>query len=417
MRQSQQPSFVRKDFPKDEEAYNAQILIRAGFVDKVIAGVYSYLPLGLRVLRRIENVVRKRMDELGAAQILMPVLHPKENWQKTGRWSDLDVLFKVIARDKKEYALGPTHEEIVAPLGQKAIASYKDLPFALYQIQTKLRDEPRAKSGLLRGREFLMKDLYSFHATEDDLESYYARAIEAYRAIFKDLGLDAVLVEASGGTFSKYSHEFQVLIDAGEDTIVYCEKCHFAQNKEINDSRNGDSCPACGAPLALRSGAEVGNIFQLKQKYSEPFGLAYRDAQGEQKTVMMGCYGIGISRLMGVCAELFHDQRGLAWPAAVAPFDAHLIVLPGADAATAQDVRRRADALYDALVAAGVDVLYDDRVDLTAGEKFAEADLVGIPIRLVVSPKTGDQVEIKRRSETAVALVDFSEVVPYCIQK
>ena len=417
MRQSQLPSFIRKDFPKDEEAYNAQILIRAGFVDKVMAGVYSYLPLGLRVLHRIEDVVRKRMNELGASEIVMPVLHPKENWQKTGRWSDLDVLFKVIARDKKEYALGPTHEEIVAPLGQKAIASYKDLPFALYQIQTKFRDEPRAKSGLLRGREFLMKDLYSFHATEHDLESYYARAIEAYRAIFADLGLDAVLVEASGGTFSKYSHEFQILIDAGEDTIIYCAQCRFAQNKEINDSQDGDPCLQCGAPLALRSGAEVGNIFQLKQKYSEPFGLSYRDAQGGQKTVMMGCYGIGISRLMGVCAELFHDDRGLSWPAAIAPFNAHLIVLPGADVAAGEQIRQRADALYNQLIAAGVDVLYDDRQEATAGEKFAEADLIGIHVRLVVSQKTGDRVEVKKRSDVSTMLVDFNEAVPYCIQK
>jgi len=414
MRQSILPSFVRKDFPKDEEAYNAQILIRAGFIDKTMAGVYSYLPLGLRVLRRIEDIVRSRMNEFGAQEIMMPVLHPKELWQKTGRWDALDVLFKVIARDKKEYALGPTHEEVVSPLAHKAIFSYKDLPFALYQIQTKLRDEPRAKSGLLRGREFLMKDLYSFHADEKDLEAYYQKAIEVYRKIFSDIGLSAVLVEASGGTFSKYSHEFQVFIDAGEDTIVYCPQCSFAQNNEINSAQEKDACPSCKGPLTLKKGAEVGNIFPLKQKYSEPFEVSYKNAQGESQTVMMGCYGIGISRLMGVAAEIFHDDKGLRWPAAIAPFHAHLIVLTGNNKDEAAKVVEKADRLYDHLTKEGIDVLYDDRLEMSAGEKFVEADLVGIPVRLVISAKTGDAVEMKYRADDQATLVDFDAVAGYC---
>jgi prolyl-tRNA synthetase len=414
MLQSQIPNFIKKEFPKDEEAYNAKILIRAGFIDKLMAGVYSYLPLGLRVLAKINSIVRDEMNKLGGQEILMPALTPRENWQQTGRWATFDALFKVIARDKKEYALGATHEEVVVPLAQKAIFSYKDLPFGLYQIQTKFRDEPRAKSGMLRGKEFIMKDLYSFHANEEDLDFYYKKAIKAYLAIFKRLGLDAWLVEASGGTFSKYSHEFQVLAPNGEDSIVYCKKCRFAQNSDINGSKNGDPCPNCKAALDISAAIEVGNIFKLNAKYSEPFSLKFRDKDGTEKIVLMGCYGIGTSRLMGALAEIFHDDSGLLWPASVAPFTVHLITLGGNGDNESKKIFEHAQKISDKLEALGVEVLYDDRKDRTAGEKFAESDLIGIPVRLVVSAKTGDKIEFKKRGETKAKTVDFSFVKKYC---
>jgi len=343
-------------------------------------------------------------------------MHPKENWEKTGRWNTLSVLFKIMGRDKKEYALGPTHEEIISPLAQRAIYSYKDMPFGLYQIQTKFRDEPRAKSGILRGREFLMKDLYSFHADVKDLDMYYERAIRAYKKIYKRLGLDAVLTEASGGTFSKFSHEFQVFLKSGEDEIVYCKKCHFAQNKEINTVRAGGPCPSCGAIISIERGSEVGNIFRLGTKYAEPFGLVYTNAHGKTLPVLMGCYGIGMSRLMGVLAELYNDDRGLLWPASVAPFDVHLLALSFGDAAEKKNVFKKAEKIYKELQKMGISVLYDDRA-ISAGEKFAESDLIGIPVRLVVSQKTKDKIEFKLRSESKTKLVDMGFVKKYFSQK
>jgi prolyl-tRNA synthetase len=417
MLQSQIPNFSRKEFPKDEEAFNAKILIRAGFVDKVMAGVYSYLPLGLRVLSKISEIIREEMNAIGASEILMPALTPKDNWEKTGRWQTFDALFKVISRDKKEYALGATHEEIVVPLASKVIFSYKDLPFGVYQIQTKFRDEPRAKSGILRGREFLMKDLYSFHTDADDLDRYYQKVIKAYQKIFKKLGLKAILTEASGGTFSKYSHEFQVPAENGEDEIVYCNKCHFAQNREINSSKEKDPCPKCKNPLSVLRSVEVGNIFKLNTKYSDPFSLKYKDKDGSQKTVIMGCYGIGVSRLMGVLAEIFNDSKGLLWPKSVAPFLAHLIVIFGSDKKESKRIFSYAKEIYQKLLDAGIEVLFDDRQDKTPGEKFAESDLIGIPFRLVISPKTGRKIEIKKRFESKTKLVDFLSLKKYLISK
>ncbi|KKS83099.1 MAG: Prolyl-tRNA synthetase [Candidatus Wolfebacteria bacterium GW2011_GWC1_43_10] len=413
MRQSQLPNFVRKEFPKDEESYNAKILVRAGFIDKLMAGAYSYLPLGLRVLEKIENIVKEEMNALGAFEIRMPVLSPKENWEKTGRWKSFDALFKVIARDKKEYALGPTHEEIIIPLSQRAVFSYKDLPFSLYQIQTKFRDEARVKSGLLRGKEFLMKDLYSFHADAKDLDHFYEKVSRAYFGIFKKLGLDAWRVEASGGTFSKYSHEFQVFIEDGEDEVVCCPHCRFARNKEMFSSKQTGNCPVCKSSLEVAQASEVGNVFKLGTNYSGPFSLKYRDKNGQEKNVVMGCYGIGISRLMGVLAEVFHDKDGLLWPSSLAPFQAHLLSVFGSDAAVNKKIGKQAEEAYKKLAAAGVEVLFDDRKNKTAGEKLVESDLIGIPVRLVVSQKTGDKIEFKERSKEKTQLVDFSFIKNY----
>lgn len=403
MRYSQLFGKTLKQAPHDEVSTNAKLLMRGGFVDKVSAGVYSYLPLGQRVIDKISQIVREEMDAAGGQEVTMPVLHPKANWEKTGRWSSLDVLFKVKGQSG-EFALGPTHEEIVVPMAQQFIFSYNDLPKYVYQVQTKFRDEPRAKSGLMRGREFLMKDLYSFHVDEGDLDRYYDLMRKAYMKTFERLGLVSVETEASGGTFSKYSHEYQVPCETGEDTIFYCKNGHFARNKEIiEDTRE---CPECKERLIESNAAEVGNIFKLKTKYSDPFGFVYTDEKGEKKPVMMGCYGIGISRLMGVIAEIKNDDRGIIWPKSVGPYDAHLVHIedPGTEP-WAKDT-------YEKLTRAGIDVLWDDREDASAGQKFADADLIGIPVRLVVSKKVGEgKVEWKERDSDKQVVISLEEAV------
>jgi prolyl-tRNA synthetase len=412
MLQSQLFYKTTKEISEEEKSINAQLLVRAGFVDKLMAGVYTYLPLGLQVLNKIKNIIREEMNAIGGQEILMPALTPKENWTTTGRWDTIDVLFKLEGSGGKEYALGSTHEEIVTPLVKKMINSYKDLPVAVYQIQDKFRDEPRAKSGLLRGREFSMKDLYSFHADEADLDSYYEKAKEAYLKIFHRLGLDAIVAEASGGTFSKYSHEFQVLTESGEDIIFYCEKCHYAQNREVAEVKAGDKCPKCGGKIAEGKAIEVGNIFKLKTKFSEAFNLNFLDKEGKKKLAVMGCYGIGPSRVLGAIAEVSHDEKGIIWPAEVAPFDVHLVALFGKDEKKNKKIKGEAEGLSDALQKAGFEVLYDDRENASAGVKFGESDLFGIPVRLVISEKTleKDGAEIKKRAEKEVEIVKLNKI-------
>lgn len=405
MRQSELFTKAKREAPKDEEAVNAQLLIRAGFVDKVMAGVYTFLPFGWRVLKKIENIIREEMNAVGGQEVLMPVLHPKEVWEKTGRWEGFEALYKIKGKDKREMALGPTHEEIIVPLAKKFINSYKDLPVYLYQIQTKFRDESRAKSGLLRGREFLMKDLYSFHAAEEDLEQYYEKIKKSYKKIFEKIGIGCLtyLTFASGGTFSKYSHEFQTLTPAGEDKIHTCEKCKIAINQEIINEQK--SCPECSSKnLKTEKAVEVGNIFKLKTKYSSAFNLKFKDRQGNEKDVIMGCYGIGLNRLMGAIVEIYHDGKGIIWPETVAPFIIHLLNL--------SDKRRaKSEKVYRTLQKAGIEVLYDDRDDISVGEKFADADLIGIPYRAVISDKTGDKIEIKKRNEKKTRLVSEKELI------
>ncbi|PIR96631.1 MAG: prolyl-tRNA synthetase [Candidatus Doudnabacteria bacterium CG10_big_fil_rev_8_21_14_0_10_42_18] len=404
MRQSQYFLKTSKTKPADDVSVNARLLEQGGFVQKVMAGVYSYLPLGWRVLNKIEDIVREEMDAIGADEILMPALHPKASWEKTGRWKDLDVLFKIKSVHGYEYALGPTHEEIVTPMALPVINSYKDLPKAVYQIQTKFRDEPRAKSGLLRGREFRMKDLYSYHSGEKDLEKYYTETvIPAYKKIFSRLGLSSILTEATGGTFSKFSHEFQEEIENGEDTIYVCENCGMAKNKEI--FKEGADCTNCGKTTWRETKAsEVGNIFKLMNKFSGSFNLKFMGDDGKQQDVLMGCYGIGTSRLMGVIAEKFNDEKGILWPENVAPFKVHLLALSGAE--------KRAEDIYQSLQKAGVEALYDDR-DVSAGTKFADSDLIGIPYRVLVSEKSlkKEMAELKKRSEDKHRLVEISSLL------
>lgn len=404
MKQSQLFTKTTKQAPKDEVSLNAQLLIRAGFADKLSAGVYSFLPMGLRVLNKIENIIRDEMDAIGGQEILMPALHPKEIWEKTGRWATLDVLYKLKDSSEREFALGATHEEIVTPLSIKFIESYKDLPKYVYQFQNKFRDEKRSKSGLLRGREFRMKDLYSFHTDQEDLDNYYEKAAEAYRRIFEKLSLGDITFKtfASGGAFSKYSHEFQTVSEVGEDTIYLCEKCKIAINKEIIDDQR--VCPECGnKDLIEKKAIEVGNIFKLGDRFTKAFDAKYLDKNGKENYAVMGCYGIGPSRLIGTIVEIFHDEKGIIWPESVAPFKVHLI-----------DIKQKeqADKIYQQLLDNKIEVLYDDR-DISAGIKFADADLIGIPYRIVVSEKTIslDSIEIKRRKFGEVKMVKIGELL------
>ncbi len=402
-----------KEISGEEKSANAQLLVRAGFVDKLMAGAYTYLPLGLRVLDKIKKIIREEMNAIGGQEILMPALTPKENWMKTGRWEGIDVLFRFKGAGDKEYALGSTHEEIVTPLVKKMINSYKDLPVAVYQIQDKFRDEPRAKSGLLRGREFSMKDLYSFHSDEADLDVYYEKVKESYLRIFKRCNLDAIVTEASGGTFSKYSHEFQILTESGEDIIFYCKKCFYAQNREVAEYKKGDNCPKCGGEMDEGKAIEIGNIFKLKTKFSEAFDLNFLDKEGKKRLAIMGCYGIGPSRVMGSIVEVSHDDRGIIWPEEIAPFDVHLIALYGKNEKSNGEIRKQAERLFESLQKEGFDVLYDDREEVSAGVKFGEADLFGIPLRLVISEKTlsAESVELKKRSGLEPEIVKLSQII------
>ncbi len=394
----------------DTESVSHDLLLRAGFIDQLSAGVYTFLPLGHKVLKNIEAVIRKNMQSapVSSQEMLMPVLHPKENWEKTGRWSTLDILFKLKGAGDREFALGPTHEEVIAPLAKKIILSYKDLPYSIFQIQTKFRNELRAKSGILRTREFLMKDLYSFHATQEDLDGYYEKLIKTYVNIFKELGLGKLTYRtlASGGSFSKYSDEFQTITEAGEDIIYICKKCGLAINKEIKNEN--PSCPECKASdFEEKKAVEVGNIFKLGTKYSLPFDLKFKDKDGSEKPVIMGCFGMGISRAMGAVVEASHDDKGIIWPKNIAPFLAHLIELKGGP-----KVKTTAKKIYQDLQKNGIEVLYDDREDKSAGEKFAEADLMGMPYRIVVSEKTVEKnsAEVKERNKSSAKLVKVKQL-------
>lgn len=411
MRQSKLFTKTIKELPKDETSFNAQALMRAGFIDKVAAGIYAMLPLGYRVLNKISDIIREEMDAIGGQEIFMPALLPKELWQKTNRWENFDVLFKIMGTDKKEYALGATHEEIVTPLVKKQVLSYKDLPVAVYQIQTKFRNELRAKAGLIRGREFSMKDLYSFHKSEDDLNEYYKIAQKAYFRIFERFGLldRTYLTFASGGAFSKYSHEFQTLAENGEDTIYICDNCDIAINKEIIDEQK--KCPNCGNDdFRVEKAVEVGNIFKLGTRFSKPFGFKFADEEGKQHDVIMGCYGMGPTRVMATIVEVHHDDKGIIWPEEVAPYRIHLISLKGKN--DPARVAEAAEKIYQDLVKNGLEVLFDDR-ETSAGEKFADADLIGCPYRLIVSEKTlaAASIELKTRKDGKAELIPLDGVL------
>jgi prolyl-tRNA synthetase len=409
MRYSQLVSKTNPSDPKDELTTNAKLLVRAGFINKLMAGVYSYLPLGLLVINKIETIVREEMNAIGGQEIFLPALHPAENWKQTGGWSSIDILFKLKSRTGKDYALGQSHEEVITPLAKEYVKSYRDLPLALYQIQQKFRDELRAKSGVLRGREFRMKDMYSWHANQADFDRFYAEVKAAYLKIFQRCGLTAKVTEASGGSFSeKISYEFMVLTEAGEDDIFYCPHCDYCINVEIaKDLAAGDECPKCHqAKMHKGRASEVGNVFDLGQKYPKAFDFKLADKEGALFYPIMGCFGIGISRLMGVIVEAKNDEKGIIWPESVAPAQVHLIGLT----LNNEEVKKQAESVYRALTQKNIAVLYDDR-EVSAGVKFATADLLGIPHRVVISPKTGDKLEYKKRAASETKLVEMSELL------
>jgi len=371
---------TRKESPKDADSINANVLVRGDYVQKHMAGVYGLLPLGLKVYRKIENIVREGMNSIDGQEIMMNVLQPRELWDETGRFSEIsEIMYQFKDKNGKDIGLAPTHEEQVTDIIRHHIKSYKDLPTSLYQIQVKFRNEPRAKSGLLRGREFMMKDMYSFHVDEKDFENYYKKVGEKYLDIFSKIGLKTKYVAADGGIFSKYSHEFQVICPTGEDTIYYCDKCDFAENKEIAKVKNDDKCPKCDGKIVEAKSIEVGNIFPLKNKFSSAMGAKYVDNNGSEKDLIMGCYGIGLTRALAAIVEVYFDQENnmMIWPESVAPFDVEIISL---------EKNKEAEELYEK-IKDKIDILYDDR-DVSAGEKFAEADLIGAPKRVIVSEKS-----------------------------
>jgi prolyl-tRNA synthetase len=411
MKQSRLFTKTSKSVSK-EESKSAQLLVRGGFIDKLMAGVYSFLPLGFLVLKKIEKIIREEMLKIGAQEVLLPALHPKEIWEKTGRWKYPE-MFKLKDRRGKEFSLGWTHEEIISYILSKFVHSSKDLPIAVFQIQDKFRDELRAKAGLLRTKEFIMKDLYSFHENEEDLDRYYNLVKEAYFRIFERCGIKekTFLVLASGGAFSKYSHEFQTVTESGEDIIYFCQNCQVGVNKEIINQEQFQ-CPQCKGKISktLKT-IEVGNIFKLGDRFTKPFDLKIKDSQGREKFIVEGCYGIGLGRLMGAIVEVHHDEKGILWPKEVAPFFVHLIPIE----ISKKEVNEKAEKIYIMLNKENIEVLYDDRKERSIGEKFFDADLIGIPFRVVVSEKTLKKncVEIKKRGEEKKRLVKIEELIKF----
>lgn len=388
---------TQKTAPSDAESINHKLLVRAGFMDQLMAGSWTLMPLGLRVVGKINQIIREEMNEVGGQELAMPLLHPKSIWNESGRWDTAkEVMYQFKDIHEKEFALSFTHEEIVMDLLRKQITSYRDLPVYVYQFSTKFRNELRAKSGILRGREFMMKDLYSAHTSEEDLMSYYEKVKAAYVKVFTRLGFNFKVTLASGGVFTdKNTHEFQVLSEAGEDTIYFKEGSMEAVNDEVFEGNKDEFISA--------KSIEVGNIFPLGTWYAEKMGVFFTDQDGVKKPVWFGSYGIGPTRVMGVLVEVNHDEKGIVWPEVVAPFAVHLISL-------GQNNLDKAEEIANKLTDLGYEVLWDDR-DIAAGAKFADSDLIGIPHRIIVSDKTGDSLEYKNRKSGETSLVSFEELL------
>jgi len=397
-----------REVPKEAEALSHRLLLKAGYIDPLMAGVYTFLPLGWRVMRKIEEVIREEMEGIGGQEILMPTLQKKEQWLEYGRWDgpgEIDPpLFKFKDRRDRELALGPTHEEIVTDLARRFISSYKDLPLAVFQIQNKFRNEMRPTGGVLRTREFLMKDLYSFHADEEDIDRYYREVIKAYERIFSRCGLKVLVVSAHSGTIGgSESHEFMLPATAGEDRAVYCEHCDFASN--LQKSGELKSCPNCGQAIFTTAAIEMAHIFKLGTTYSEKMQAYFVGPDGSRHPLVMGCYGIGLARIMAAAIEskAGHDERGIIWPKELTPFDVHLVSLAGGE--------NIAETLYGAMEKSGLETLYDDR-DEPAGVKLTDADLIGIPVRVLVSKKSLEAggVEVSSRSDGKAEVVPVEKL-------
>jgi len=400
MRQTKLFTKTRKEAPAEEVSKNADLLIRGGFIYKEMAGVYSFLPLGLKVMKKIENIIREEMDQVGGIEMKTAVLQNKEIWEKSNRWDDelVDTWFKTKLKNGGEIGLSFTNEEAFANILKQYVSSYKDLPVYPYDFKEIFRNEVRSKSGIMRGREFYWKALYSFSKDEAEHEAFYENMKVAYQNIFRRTGIGHLtyITFASGGTFSKYSHEFQTLTGVGEDTIYLDESKGIAINKEVYNDETITSLGLNKETLVEQRSVEVGNIFSLGTKFSTPFDLKYKTETGEDKLVIMGSYGIGLGRLMGTVVEVLSDDKGIIWPESIAPFKAHLLVL-----GEKEPVQEEANKVYDALQKAGVEVLFDDRPSLSPGEKFADADLIGLPYRLVISERSMKEggIELKKRNE------------------
>lgn len=411
-RQSQLFTKTQKQAPADEISKNAELLIRAGFINKEMAGVYSYLPLGLRVINKITNIIREEMNNIGGQEVVLSSLQEKETWEPTDQWSDekVDVWFKTKLKNETDLGLAFSHEAAITKMLKNFVQSYRDLPRYIYQFQTKFRNEIRAKSGVMRTREFLMKDLYSFSKNEEEHNVFYEKSKEAYKNIFKRVGIGHLtyLTFASGGVFAEFSHEFQTITGAGEDTIYIDESKGIAINKEVYNDKVISDLGLDKNSLVEHRAAEVGNIFTLSTRFSDALDLGYKDENGDDQKVFMGSYGIGPGRLMGTIVEVLSDDNGIIWPEAVAPFKIHLILLGEGD-----EVKKEAEALYGDLCNKNVEVLFDDRQNTSAGEKFADSDLMGIPTRIVVSERSLKEggFEVKKRTEDKGSVITAEDLL------
>jgi len=415
MYQSKLFTKTRKDAPKDEVSKNAQLLIKGGFINKEMAGVYDYLPLGLRVLNKIENIIREEMNVIGAQEVLMTTLQDPELWKRSGRWDDkvVDNWFKSKLATGTEIGIANTHEEPITSMLTHFVNSYKDLPIYVYQFQNKFRNELRAKSGIMRCREFLMKDLYSFNLTEKDFKEFYEKCAGAYLKIFKRCGIGDITFRtiAAGGSFTTgFTDEFQTISQFGEDIIYLDRKKKIAVNKEVNTDENLKKFGLDKANLEEIKSVEVGNIFPLGTKYADAIGLKVKNEKGENQTVFMGSYGIGLGRLLGTVAEALSDDKGIVWPVEIAPFKVHLIDLGGENV----KVKNAREEIMSNLQNAGIEVLCDDR-DVRAGEKFADADLLGIPLRVIISDKTLEkgELEVKERANGKVSMIKEKDLLDF----
>ncbi len=378
-----------KEAPKDAEVKSHKLMSRAGLIKQVAAGIYTYLPLGYKVIKKIERIIREELDKIGCSELLMPALQPRDLWEESGRWGEYGPeLMRLKDRKDRDFCLGPTHEEIITQVVRDYLNSYKKLPLCLYQIQTKFRDEMRPRFGLMRGREFIMKDAYSFSEDEADLEAWYQKFTEAYIEIFNRCGLDTKIVASDTGQIGgDEADEFMVMSEVGEDTITYCMSCNYGSNQEHSGLQAGDACPKCGGTIAEAKGIEVGNIFKLGTKYSETMGAKFQDKDGKLKPAIMGCYGLGISRTLMASVEQHSDDNGIVWPDEIAPFKVHIIPVNTKDETQVQ----LANEIYNEFKANGVEVLIDDRNE-RAGSKFKDADLIGIPHRIIVGKKASEGV-------------------------
>ena len=408
MKQSHLFTKTKKEAPADEVAKNAELLIKAGFINKEMAGVYSYLPLGLKVINKIQNIIREEMNAIGGQEVTLTALQEKATWEPTNQWDDaeVDVWFKTKLKNETELGFAVTHEAAMTKMLKGFVESYRDLPVNIYQFQTKFRNETRAKSGIMRTREFIMKDLYSFSKDEAEHNEFYEKTKEAYKNIFKRAGIGHLtyLTFASGGMFSKFSHEFQTITSAGEDIIYVDESKGIAINKEVYNDEVIANLGLNKETLVENRAVEVGNIFTLATRFSDALDLKYKTETGEEKSVFMGSYGIGPGRLMGTVVEVLSDDKGIIWPESIAPFKVHILEL-GDD----MEVKTTANALYVTLQEKGIEVMYDDRTGMSAGEKFADADLIGIPYRVVISPRSlkDGGYEVKKRTEEKGKIVDI----------